>query len=558
MKNSLINGIVASFFCHLLACAMSIEPIKTPRVSIITSLYKGNEFIAGFLSDITRQTIFEQCELIIINANSPEDEEPIINAYREKFPNIVYKKLDSDPGLYAVWNMAINMACADFITNANVDDRRNPESLEMQLKVLEENPSIDLVYSDFYVTFVPNETFECNSHQYAIMPDEFSPHIMYKCITGPQPMWRKSVHEKYGYFDESFASAGDFEMWNRAASLGSQFKKVAGISGLYYLNPKGLSTDNSKRALQEAELQRINEKYCSMWIAHYQYFCTACDDKYFTPLLRLIGNIHEICFDQLGEIAVFDLGMNHEQLEKLNTIAKVSVHKVEQVHTDTLRQFKVNNTGKSVPGWYSWKFVVLKQSLDLFPYVLWLDAGTTILKPLDSLFKYIQENGYFLCTMGDEKFYNQISHPLKWGMTEYVANQFKLHRSNHSWILSQEPLLSGTIGLSRKALDYLVKPLYNFSRNLKLFEDDGSAKNGFGSARHDQTVLSIFAYQQGLTIHHQDYTQENPIILSIAGKYEPFFLTWNKDFVDNKTCLYNSRWDLAHYEQYIKSIVYKK
>lgn len=553
---------ISIIYILLLVCRFSCTDnkflqISKPRVSIITSLYKGAEFIAGFLSDITRQTIFEQCELIIINANSPEDEEPIINAYREKFPNIVYKKLDSDPGLYAVWNMAIDMARADIITNANVDDRRNPESLEMQVKALEENPDIDLVYSDFYVTFVPNETYECNTHQYAIVPDEFSPHIMYKCITGPQPMWRKSVHKKYGYFDESFASAGDFEMWNRAVSLGCVFKKVPGISGLYYLNPKGLSTDNSKRALQEAELQRINEKYGPMWIAHYQYFCTASDDKYFTPLLRLIGNIHEICFDQLGEIAVFDLGMSQEQLEKLKTIAKVSVHKVEQVHPDTLRQFKVNNAGKVVPGWYSWKFVVLKRALDLFPYVVWIDAATTILKPLNNLFAYIQQSGYFLCTIGDEKFYNQISHPIKWGANHYTINKFKLYLPEKNWILNQEQLLSGTFGVSRKALDCLVRPLYEFSKDLKLFEDDGSAPQGFGTGRHDQVVLSTFAYQQGLTIHRQDYTQKNPMYLFVEDTLEEFYITWNRSFINDRTCIYNSRWDLYNLEHYISCIKYK-
>ena len=169
---------------------------KKPRVSIITSLFKGDEFIAGFLSDIVRQTIFDQCELIIINANSPGREEPIIKEYMKQYPNIVYKKLDHDPGLYAVWNMAIKMARADFITNANVDDRRNPESLEICVRALEGDPAIDLVYSDYYITRTPNETFECNTAQNTVVPYDFSPTLMYKCLPGPQPMWRKTMHEK--------------------------------------------------------------------------------------------------------------------------------------------------------------------------------------------------------------------------------------------------------------------------------------------------------------------------------------------------------------------------
>lgn len=272
----------------------NVETNKTkPRVSLITSLYNGDEFIVGFLSDMVRQTIFDQCELIIINANSPGNEEPIIRQYMKKYPNIIYKRLEKDPGLYAVWNLAIKMSRSDFITNANLDDRRNPVWLEEHVKVLEEKSWVDLVYSDFLVTFEPNETFECNTHRYAITPDEYSPNVMYKCITGPQPMWRKSVHDRCGFFDESFVSGGDFEMWNRAASKGSKFLKLPGYSGLYYFNPKGLSTDSSKNDIVTSELYRINAMYDYMWITHYQYFCTACDSKYFQHLLNLIGSIHE-------------------------------------------------------------------------------------------------------------------------------------------------------------------------------------------------------------------------------------------------------------------------
>ena len=39
----------------------------------------ADEFIEPYLEDITRQTIFkDKCELILINANSPGNEEPII------------------------------------------------------------------------------------------------------------------------------------------------------------------------------------------------------------------------------------------------------------------------------------------------------------------------------------------------------------------------------------------------------------------------------------------------------------------------------------------------
>src|SRR3990167_11330890 len=96
---------------------------QPPPISIITSVYNGGQFINGFMEDITQQTIFDQCELIMINANSPGNEEAVIKKYMQKYPNIIYKKLDKDPGLYAVWTLAIQMAQGEYITNANLDDR---------------------------------------------------------------------------------------------------------------------------------------------------------------------------------------------------------------------------------------------------------------------------------------------------------------------------------------------------------------------------------------------------------------------------------------------------
>jgi len=527
---------------------------KKPRASIITSLYNGDDFIVGFLEDQVKQINFDEYELIIINANSPGNEEPIIKEYMKRYPNIVYVRLDHDPGLYAVWNMAIKMARADFITNANVDDRRNPEILKKHVEALEHDNSIELVYSDYKVTEIPNETYEKTSARYVVLPCEFSPNRMHKCLPGPQPMWRKSMHTKYGYFDETFKSAGDFEMWNRAVSKGARFKRVPGESGLFYINPRGLSTDVTKKEMQDEEAHRVSRMYSRMWNAQYQYFCTAADSNVFGNLLNLIGSIQNSEFDELGGIAVFDLGLTDEQRTFLGAIEKVSIHKIAIANPDLLKYFKASNDGRMIQGWGAWKFVALKQALDIFPYALWIDPDFTVLKSLRTVFQHIQETGYFLCTIGDEKFDGKCAHPIRWGATEYVRNAFNLEGSEKVHVLDKEPVLSGVIGFSRQAVDYLIDPLYNYAKNLKLFEDDGTASQGFGSARAEETVLSIFAYLHGLTVHRQDFTQKTPLLVYSQGSHHEFFMTWCKGCVDGKTSLYHSRSDLSNYERYAKAL----
>ena len=239
-----------------------------PKISIITSVYNSDEFITGFLENITQQTIFDQCELILINANSPgKIEEAIILKYQQRYANIIYQRLAQDPGIYAVWNLGIKQARGDYITNANVDDRLASNCYAQHAQLLDQHPEIALVYSDYYVSVQPNETFETVSHNWRSNKSEFSPLVMQRwCLPSFNPMWRRSVHARCGYFDETFMIAGDYEMWIRMVNAGLVFKKCPDILGVYYLNPDGLSTPGGKHVDQlAAERALIYAKYAEFF-----------------------------------------------------------------------------------------------------------------------------------------------------------------------------------------------------------------------------------------------------------------------------------------------------
>lgn len=245
-----------------------VDIADLPKVSIITSIYNGDEYIQQFMEDITNQTMFkEKCELLLINANSPGNEEEVIKPYLEKYPdNIVYKKLDEDPGIYAVWNIGVEIASGDYITNANLDDRHAPFAYEKQAAALLANPDVDLVYADMLITDQPNETWHANSsngRKYNF--PEFS-YDNLKMVNMPHaaPMWRKSLHKKHGLFDQKYNSAGDWEMWLRAAQKGSKFMKMSTPVGLYYFNPTGISTNPDNFSWKREEEKEIFEKYSKL------------------------------------------------------------------------------------------------------------------------------------------------------------------------------------------------------------------------------------------------------------------------------------------------------
>lgn len=241
-----------------------------PKISLITSVFKAEDYIEQLIEDVTRQTIFEShCEWIILNANKEGDdfEEKLILECQKKYPkNIIYKRLEVDPGIYDTWNMGIKMSTGDFVTNVNCDDRRPAWAYEKQAKLLVSNPDVDLVYNDSYITHEPNVMWEDVSEgtqRYNF--EQFSKEAMLRGnLPHNNPMWRRTVHDKFGYFNQYYKSAGDWDFWLRCAFGGSKFKKCQDILGVYYFNPVGMSTNPEHDSWKKEHEREIFQNYLNI------------------------------------------------------------------------------------------------------------------------------------------------------------------------------------------------------------------------------------------------------------------------------------------------------
>ena len=238
-----------------------------PKISLITSVYDAAEHIEQLLHDVTRQTIFkDRCEWLLYDVNPAGNtaEQEIILKYAEKYPdNIIYKRLEEDPGIYGVWNLAIKASTGEFVTNVNCDDRRAPWALQEQASLLVSHPKIALAYTDSYVVHEPNVLYEHvppATQRYNF--EQFSQEAMLRGnLPHNNPMWRRSLHETHGYFDEKYRSAGDWEFWLRCTFNGEEFKKCADILGVYYFNPKGVSTNEDNKGWKQEEEKEVFKKY---------------------------------------------------------------------------------------------------------------------------------------------------------------------------------------------------------------------------------------------------------------------------------------------------------
>ncbi|MBT4856170.1 hypothetical protein HOM50_04840 [bacterium] len=272
-----------------------------------------------------------------------------------------------------------------------------------------------------------------------------------------------------------------------------------------------------------------------------QYYCTASDATYYPNLLNLIGSIHKTNFDELVEIAVFNLGMSAKQINSLKQIAKVTVHEVDHVHPDIIKPIVTTRSGKRVPGSYAWKPVVIKQSLDKFPYVFYLDAGVTVLKSLNDIFEYIEANGYFLLAPGPE--HNIIDRSTK-RVRKQIMNQLYAQYRGLLTCKDTPSVTAGLQGVSRKVYDEYVMPMYEFAKDVTLFVDDGSSSKGKGEARHDQPLFSILAHINGYRL----FTERGYFVLQLKNEKKVVHIHHLESQLNQDSVIYVSRTQGPNYQ----------
>ena len=241
-------------------------------VSAIVSTFNSEKFIRGCLENLEAQTIADQLEIIVVNSGSNENEEAIVKAFQEKYSNIKYIKTNTRETVYAAWNRAIKVAGGKYITTANTDDRHRKDALARMAKVLDMRPDITLVYADVIITETENETFEACTPVGKYRWHEWNRDTLLEkgCFIGPQPMWRKTVHHVYGYFDEAFVSSGDYEFWLRISQT-SEFFHIKMPLGLYLKRPD--SIEHKHDGLKQKEDQKITCFYA--WKKDQKDICAA-------------------------------------------------------------------------------------------------------------------------------------------------------------------------------------------------------------------------------------------------------------------------------------------
>ena len=222
------------------------------KVSTITPCYNMSKYMKGFLDNLSTQT-HKDLE-IVLDHNDPSDEEvKLVEEYNEQYDNILHIKVEGVDPIGTSMNRCIEYATGDYLCIWNVDDLRTPDSIEVMAKALDENPDVDFVYGNYVI--VPK--FGSTEGQYV---DETGreEELTTGMILGPYFMFRKSLLEKSGVFDEQLIQGADYDLALRLAFNAKGLHLPINLG--YYLN-EGLGQSTKPNSKQPIERTVIELRY---------------------------------------------------------------------------------------------------------------------------------------------------------------------------------------------------------------------------------------------------------------------------------------------------------
>ncbi|WP_374032747.1 glycosyltransferase family 2 protein [Bdellovibrio bacteriovorus] len=122
--------------------------MNTELVSIVTPAYNAQAFISATIDSVLAQTYSNWEHLIVIDCNSKDRTEEIVQEYARKDPRVKCIKSPLAKGAAANRNTALAMAKGTFIAFVDADDLWVPQKLEKQLAFMEKN-NYDFTYTAF-------------------------------------------------------------------------------------------------------------------------------------------------------------------------------------------------------------------------------------------------------------------------------------------------------------------------------------------------------------------------------------------------------------------------
>lgn len=227
-----------------------------PKISVITSVFNAEETIKDSVESILGQT-FSDFEFIIVDDGSTDNSFDIIE--RIKDPRIVCLKNESNIGLSASLNRALNMAKGEYVARHDADDFSIRERLEHQAKFLDANPEVGILGGQMEVINRNNHVIDLYS--LPTSHGKLAWRLLFdRSFAHPTVMMRREVVAQVAGYDESLRVSQDHQLWTELVRR-TRFANLSEVL-VRYRSPEG-AINSFKSQDQFTNRMRSRKKFAS-------------------------------------------------------------------------------------------------------------------------------------------------------------------------------------------------------------------------------------------------------------------------------------------------------
>ena len=201
--------------------------MSSPLVSVIIPVFNAERFLSDSLNSVLSQG-YANLELIMVDDGSTDGSREII----ERTPGNIRYLRQENSGPAAARNRGIETAVGDILAFQDADDIWPPRKLEIQLAVLDRDPTFEIVMGQ--VQRVQSSEGE------AELENMNAPCF---AVNLGASIFRRSAFEQVGPFDEQLRFSEDVDWFMRARERGIKTAKIEDVTLLYRLHDQNMTRD---------------------------------------------------------------------------------------------------------------------------------------------------------------------------------------------------------------------------------------------------------------------------------------------------------------------------
>ncbi len=182
------------------------------KISVIIPTFNRINTTTQAVDSVVGQTVVPEEIIVVDDGSTDETSQHIRNHYPD-----VQLITQENQGVSAARNAGIRKAKGEWIALLDSDDEWLPQKLELQIEVVEKDPSALLVHTN--EKWIRNRKFVNQMKKHQKRGGYIYEHCLPLCCISPSSVLiKKELFDQVGYFDESLPACEDYDLWLRICS----------------------------------------------------------------------------------------------------------------------------------------------------------------------------------------------------------------------------------------------------------------------------------------------------------------------------------------------------